>query len=72
MKRISTYLGKRWEKHEKGDHLIEVLGTVVVAVAILMVFYKWMIPMFNSTTASAETKIESMFNTTIGGDNGGN
>ena len=49
-------------KLESGDHLIEVLGTIIVAVFLLFIFRNSIANIFNNATASTETKLNSMFN----------
>lgn len=49
-------------KMEDGDHLLEVLGTIIIAVVILIFFRKQIVDLFNSAMASTNTKVNNLFN----------
>lgn len=46
---------------EDGDHLVEVLGTIIIAVVILLFFRGMITNMFQSMMNSTNTKVESLF-----------
>lgn len=48
-------------KMEDGDHLLEVLGTIIIAVVILIFFKKQIIDLFNSAMTSTNTKVNNLF-----------
>lgn len=50
-------------KTEEGDHLVEVLGTIVIAVAILFLFQNQLRNMFNSLTERTVNEINTLFPT---------
>lgn len=49
-------------KMEDGDHLLEVLGTIIIAVVILIFFRKQIFELFNSAMTSTNTKVNNLFN----------
>lgn len=49
-------------KMEDGDHLLEVLGTIIIAVVILIFFRKQIVDLFNSAMTSTNTKVNNLFN----------
>lgn len=48
-------------KMEDGDHLLEVLGTIIIAVVILIFFRKQIVDLFNSAMTSTNTKVNNLF-----------
>lgn len=55
-------LGMAGVKMEDGDHLLEVLGTIIIAVVILIFFRKQLVELFNSAWTSTNTKVNNLFN----------
>lgn len=48
-------------KTEDGDHLVEVLGTIVIAVAILLLFQGQLKNMFNQLTNRTVEEVNNLF-----------
>lgn len=46
---------------EQGDHLLEVLGTIIIAVVILIFFRKQIIDLFNHAISNTTTSVNDMF-----------
>lgn len=51
----------RDEKKEKGDHLVEVLGTVIIAVVLLILFRKQIGALFNNALNQTSNKTTNLF-----------
>ena len=56
---------------EEGDHLLEVLGTIIIAVVILIFFRSQMVDMFQNAMNGTSNRVNEMFDnvaaTNIGG-----
>ena len=48
-------------KKEAGDHLIEVLGTIVVAIVLLFLFRGQLMNIFNTATSSTNSSVKNLF-----------
>lgn len=48
-------------KMENGDHLVEILGTIIIAVVILIFFREQISEMFNNMMAQTNTKVNELF-----------
>lgn len=46
---------------EQGDHLLEVLGTIIIAVVILIFFRAQIIDLFNSAISNTTQSVSNMF-----------
>lgn len=46
---------------EQGDHLLEVLGTIIIAVVILIFFRKQIIDLFNGAISKTTNSVSDMF-----------
>lgn len=46
---------------EHGDHLLEVLGTIIIAVVILIFFRKQVIDLFNGAISNTTKSVNDMF-----------
>lgn len=47
---------------EQGDHLLEVLGTIIIAVVILIFFRQQIITLFNHAISNTTNSVSDMFN----------
>lgn len=47
---------------EQGDHLLEVLGTIIIAVVILIFFRQQIIDLFNGAISNTTNSVSDMFN----------
>ena len=47
---------------ESGDHLVEVLGTIIIAVVILIFFRKQITDLFNNMIKETSNKVNNLFN----------
>lgn len=54
---------ERRAKKEGGSHLVEYLGLIIVAVAILFIFKDQLNTIFTNITKSVETKLNAIFPT---------
>lgn len=77
MNRIKTALAKGYtnfamrqcgvkpltDKRERGDHLVEVLGTIIVAVVLLFLFRNQLKNIFTGTLSSTSDATNQLFNT---------
>lgn len=75
MNRIKTALAKGYtnfamrqcgvkpltDKKERGDHLIEVLGTIVVAIVLLFLFRGQLMNIFNTATEKTNSSVTNLF-----------
>lgn len=75
MNRIKTALAKGYtnfamrqcgvkpltDKKERGDHLIEVLGTIVVAIVLLFLFRGQLMNIFNTATEKTNNSVTNLF-----------
>lgn len=52
----------RLAAREEGDHLLEVLGTIIIAVVILIFFRSQMVDMFQTAMNGTSTRVTDMFN----------
>lgn len=48
-------------KMEKGDHLLEVLGTIIIAVVILLLFKEQIVKLFTDALSKTTTSVNGMF-----------
>ena len=46
---------------EQGDHLLEVLGTIIIAVVILIFFRKQIVELFNGAITNTTSSVNNMF-----------
>ena len=46
---------------EKGDHLLEVLGTIIIAVVILILFKGTIVNIFNSALGQTTNSVTNLF-----------
>ena len=49
------------ERKESGDHLVEILGTILIAVVVLLFFKDEILKIFEKVFDSVATSIESLF-----------
>lgn len=77
MNRIKTALAKGYtnfamrqcgvkpltDKRERGDHLVEVLGTIIVAVVLLFLFRNQLKNIFTGALSSISDATNQLFNT---------
>lgn len=49
-------------KMENGDHLVEILGTIIIAVVILIFFREQITDMFESMMQQTNEKVNNLFN----------
>lgn len=77
MNRIKTALAKGYtnfatrqcgvkpltDKRERGDHLVEVLGTIIVAVVLLFLFRNQLKNIFTGALSSTSDATNQLFNT---------
>lgn len=49
------------KSEEKGDHLLEVLGTIIIAVVILILFKDAIVNIFNSALGNTTTSVNNLF-----------
>lgn len=52
------------EVTERGDHLLEVLGTIIIAVVILILFKETIVNIFNNALGRTTTSVDNLFNST--------
>ena len=64
--KISNYVMCKAAGVECGDHLVEVLGTIIIAVVILIFFRSQIVNMFNSMMNETNTKVNQLFNDVAG------
>lgn len=48
-------------KTEGGDHLLEVLGTIIIAVVVLIYFRDAIVNIFKSGITTTETQVNNLF-----------
>ena len=48
-------------KMEDGDHLVEILGTIIIAVVILIFFRDQITDMFDNLMSQTNTKVTELF-----------
>lgn len=46
---------------EQGSHLLEVLGTIIIAVVILIFFRKQIVELFNGAISNTTSSVNNMF-----------
>jgi hypothetical protein len=51
----------RLAAREEGDHLLEVLGTIIIAVVILIFFRSQMVDMFQNAMNGTSNRVNEMF-----------
>jgi len=49
-------------ERENGDHLLEVLGTIIIAVVLLLLFRGYIVNLFNNAMTETNTQVMGMFN----------
>ena len=49
-------------KMEKGDYLLEILGAIIVAIVVLILFKGKITNLFNTAMNTADTKVNGLFN----------
>jgi hypothetical protein len=54
-------------KMENGDHLVEVLGTIIIAVVLLIFFRQEISDMFNNMMNQTENKVNNLFQNVVNG-----
>lgn len=52
-------------KMEDGDHLVEILGTIIIAVVILIFFRQQITDMFNNMMTQTNTKVDQLFTNVV-------
>lgn len=52
-------------KMEDGDHLVEILGTIIIAVVILIFFREQITQMFNNMMTQTNTKVDQLFTNVV-------
>lgn len=52
-------------KMEDGDHLVEILGTIIIAVVILIFFRQQVTDMFNNMMNQTNTKVDQLFTNVV-------
>lgn len=52
-------------KKEDGDHLVEILGTIIIAVVVLFIFRDRIIALFNSMMNKTDGAATNLFNKTV-------
>lgn len=55
------------DKTEKGDHLLEVLGTIIIAVVILVLFKSAILNIFTSALNNTTSSVSNLFSNVTGG-----
>lgn len=50
------------EVTERGDHLLEVLGTIIIAVVILILFKDTIVNIFTSALGKTTNSVDGLFN----------
>ena len=60
----------RRQNMERGDQLIETLGTILIAVVILYIFRTSLSDLFKSTLEAVSAKVTDLFNTNVSGTGG--
>lgn len=50
------------EVTERGDHLLEVLGTIIIAVVILILFKDTIVNIFTSALGKTSNSVDGLFN----------
>lgn len=60
--KISNYVMCKAAGVECGDHLVEVLGTIIIAVVILIFFKDQISNMFNNMMSQTNEKVSNLFN----------
>lgn len=51
---------------ERGDHLLEVLGTIIIAVVILILFKDTIVNIFKSALGKTTNSVDGLFNSAAG------
>ena len=51
---------------ERGDHLLEVLGTIIIAVVILILFKDTIVNIFRSALGKTTNSVDGLFNSAAG------
>lgn len=46
---------------DQGDHLLEVLGTIIIAIVILIFFRKQIVELFNGAISNTTNSVNNMF-----------
>lgn len=54
-------------KTENGSHLLEVLGTIIIAVVILIFFRAQIVDLFNSAIGKTTGEVNQLFNNVTSG-----
>lgn len=60
--KISNYVMCKAAGVECGDHLVEVLGTIIIAVVILIFFRAQITNLFNNMIQETSNKVNNLFN----------
>lgn len=55
--KVSDFCSKR----EKGSHLLEILGAIIIAVVLLFLFKDRILEIFNTAMNSTNTEITNLF-----------
>ena len=61
----------RGKSVEAGDHLLEVLGTIIIAVVILVLFKDQIVGIFNNSLGQTSTAIDGLVDNLGAGGGGG-
>lgn len=48
-------------KEEKGDHLLEVLGTIIIALVILVLFRGYIVNIFTNAMSNTDSTVSNLF-----------
>lgn len=51
---------------ERGDHLLQVLGTIIIAVVILILFKDTIVNIFKSALGKTTNSVDGLFNSAAG------
>ena len=65
--RIRTNFAMRMAgvKTEDGDHLLEVLGTIIIAVVVLIFFRSQIVNLFNDAIGKTTNEVNQLFNNVV-------
>lgn len=60
-KMVMAMAGVKTER-ESGDHLLEVLGVIIIAVVLLVFFRGALVNMFQTAISNTQTQVTGLFN----------
>ena len=58
--------------YEEGDHLLEILGTIIIAVVLLIFFRKELVSLFTSAIGKTSNSVNEMFTNAVASTPAGN